>query len=95
MHEPAHLGIPNDAGRVPLLDVLLQRVNELEVGLCPSDRSRIAALGQLHTPYCSARKSSGEKGHTTHVSLNCLITLSDQNCAAFFISATKGAGAGS
>jgi hypothetical protein len=31
----------------------------------------------------------------TDVSLNCLITLSAQNWAAFFISAIKGAGAGS
>lgn len=81
-YEAAHLGVPCDSGGMPLLDVLLDRVHKLKKRLCPSNSSGIAtssAHSQVHNTKCQKR---------THVSLNCLVTLSAQNWDEFFISPT-------
>ena len=90
----AYLRIPGDTGGVPLLDVLLQRVDQCDKPLCPSDRRGVSVDSSELVLHCSDLDGL-QRIPPTHVSLNCLITRSAQNCAAFFISPTYGAGAGS
>jgi hypothetical protein len=73
----AYFWIPGHTGSVILLDIFLQSIEKLREGLCPSDSSWITTY-QL---------KSKEK-QLTYVSLNCLVTRSAQNWAAFFISPT-------
>lgn len=81
-----HVRLPGDTGCVVLLHVCLQSLDDCDKRLAPSDDFGLSVTAQpAHQPLTRA----------THVSLKALVTLSAQNCDAFFISAMYGAGAGS